>query len=183
MNDRASFGRLEVARTGRSLIPPVAAEEHHAERGHDVSSEVALGAHRNHRPNAAAVRSGSASDDAAKSPVTPSAPADAAPSPAAGSKTGDTTPIDTSITVNQGHQPIKRKGLALAKPPAAHPPSVVSKRLADPIPHHPVPVTRNAAGAAVERDKTVTAGKLGVTPVSPTPPARRFMTRMRRPQR
>jgi hypothetical protein len=56
-----------------------------------MSSEVALAAHRNHHPNAAAARSLPASDDAAKSRVTPGAPGDAAPSPsAAGSKAGDT---------------------------------------------------------------------------------------------
>jgi hypothetical protein len=116
-----------------------------------MSSEVALAAHRNHHPNPAAAHSGPASDDAAKSPVVPTTPGDASPS-TAGSKTGDTAPVDTSITVNQGHRILTAKEAAAkrlktelgklvpdqAKP---HPPT-------HPFATHVVP-PRNALGAAV----------------------------------
>jgi hypothetical protein len=63
------------------------------------SSELALAAPRNHRP--AATHSGSA-DDAAKSPITPGTSTDAGTSSTAAGELGN-APIDTSITVNQGH--------------------------------------------------------------------------------
>jgi hypothetical protein len=64
-----------------------------------IPNGVALAAPRNHRP--VAVHSGSA-DDAAKSPITQGTSTDAGASSTAAGKPGD-APIDTSITVNQGH--------------------------------------------------------------------------------
>jgi hypothetical protein len=138
-----------------------------------MSSEGALAAHRNHRPNAAAPHSGPASDDAAKSPVVPSTPGDASPS-TAGSKTGDTAPIDTSITVNQGHRILTAKEAAAkrlktelgklvpdqAKP---HPP-------AHPFTAHVVP-PRNAVGAVAAHpapSRTANHAAVATAPAKPS---------------
>jgi len=150
-----------------------------------MSSEVALAAHY-HRPNPAAAHSGPKSDDAAKSPVTQGAPADAAPSSsAAGARTGDVAaPIDTSITVNQGHRPLTRKEAAEKKVTTAleklipaqakpHPP-------AHPFTAHAV-AHRNAVGAVVQHSgprttanhaAAATGASAPATPsAQPSPPA------------
>jgi hypothetical protein len=119
-------------------------------------SEVALAAH-HHRPNAAAARSGKATGDA-KSPVSPEAPADAWP---AGSKSGDAAaPIDTSISVNQGHRLLTRKEAA-AKKLTAELGKLIPRQAKPHSPAHPftahVAPPHNAVGAAVEHDKA--AGK------------------------
>jgi hypothetical protein len=110
-----------------------------------MSSGIALATSHGHRPNAAAVRSRSLSDDAVKFPVNPAEPTGAMPSSSAGGgKGGDAAaPIDTSITVNQGHPRVtgkdsaaKKLNIAFGAPPAKpHAAHVVARR--------------NAVGAAV----------------------------------
>jgi hypothetical protein len=116
-----------------------------------ASSDVALAAH-HHRPNAAAAaRPGPASDDTAKSAVTPVEPT-GAPSHAASGNAGD-APIDTSITVNQGHRILTGKEAA-AKRLSTELEKLNARIQVKPhLPAHPfaahVAPVRNALGAAV----------------------------------
>jgi hypothetical protein len=137
-----------------------------------MSSEVALAAHRNHHPNPAAAHSGPASDDAAKSPVVPTTPGDASPS-TAGSKTGDTAPIDTSITVNQGHRILTAKEAA-AKRLKTELGKLVTDQAKPRLPAHPwtthVVPPRNAVGAVAGHAAPRTANHAGVA-TAPAKPA------------
>jgi hypothetical protein len=118
-----------------------------------MSSGIALATSHGHRPNAAAVRSRSLSDDAAKSPVKPAEPTGATPSSSAGGgKGGDAAaPIDTSITVNQGHPRVTGKDSAAKKLNIAFGAPPAKPHLEQPV--YPfaahVVARRNAVGAAV----------------------------------
>jgi hypothetical protein len=133
-----------------------------------MGGDLALAASHGHRPNAAAARSAPASEDAGKSTVTSTGPAEATSSPsAAGGKAGDAAaPIDTSITVNQGHRiftgkeaAAKRLGTELGKltPGQAKPRPPVQ-----PIGAH-VPAHRNAVGTVVAHADPRTAAKPAAT--------------------
>jgi hypothetical protein len=144
-----------------------------------MSSEVAFAAAHHHRPGAAA-HPGAASDNAAKSSAAPSAPADVTPAPsAAGSTTGDTGPIDTSITVNQGH--IREttnhdtgKHSVFKPKNGTIEPTIIGHTKPHLPPVHSVadraPAHRNAVGAVVEH-VTSHAAKSPVAPATATPPS------------
>jgi hypothetical protein len=146
------------------------------------SSELALAASHGHRPSPAAVGSAPASEDTAKSPVTPAAPADTTPSQTtAGGKAGDMgAPIDTSITVNQGRRitgndaVTKKLNTIFGTPVIGQ-----SKPHTQPVPpvKTHVPPTRNAVGAPIQHaDRRTTANRApagtgGAVPGGATPAA------------
>jgi hypothetical protein len=116
-------------------------------------SELALAASHGHRPNASASRPAPAGDDTGKSTVTPAGPAETTPPPsAAGGKAGD-APIDTSITVNQGHRILTGKEAAAKKLTTALGKPVPGQAKPHP-PAHPLtahlPPPRNALGAVAQ---------------------------------
>jgi hypothetical protein len=136
-----------------------------------LTMNIAVAAHHGHRASAAASESKPNAPSAVKSP----APTDdqqgvsdrangnvAAPAPDTGGKRDDAgAPIDTSITVNQGRQPVDRKGRSLLpKTKAAATPGLAIKQLGHDL-HHAAPAFepgaiahRNAVGAIVGHDKT-----------------------------
>jgi hypothetical protein len=117
-----------------------------------MSSELALAASHGHRPSTAAVRSAPAGGDTGKSTVTQTEPAQTTPPPAGGNA-GD-APIDTSITVNQGHHPLTGKEAA-AKKLTAEPGKLIPGQAKPHPPAHPflahAVARRNAVGAVATR--------------------------------
>jgi hypothetical protein len=140
--------------------------------GGALSSEVALAAPRHHPP--APAHSGSA-DDAAKPPITQGTSTDAGASSTAAGKPGD-APIDTSITVNQGHIRDTGKHSVFTQPrngtleptiighTKTHLPSVNS------VNAH-ISAHRNAVGSVVEHVALGTPKKPAAVGAEATPPS------------
>jgi hypothetical protein len=139
-----------------------------------MSSEVALAA-RYHRPNAAAAHSGTATGDA-KSPVTATGPAEATttPSAASGNAGDQAAPIDTSITVNQGHRILTAKEAAAKRLSTELGKLVPTQAKPQHPPAHPLtvhaPVRRNAVGIVVQHaDPRTTANRAAAATKAPAP--------------
>jgi hypothetical protein len=137
-----------------------------------MGSELALAASHGHRPATAAARSAPAGEDTGKSTVTPTGSADTMPPPSApGGNAGD-APIDTSITVNQGHRVLTGKEAAAKRlttelgkliPGKAKPHPPVHPFVVHAVPH------RNAIGAVAAHSASPTANHAAATtaPVKP----------------
>jgi hypothetical protein len=144
-----------------------------------ISSGLALAAPHGHRPNATAARSAPAGGDAGKSTAVPAGPAEAPP-PAAGGNAADmAAPIDTSITVNQGHRALSAKESAEKKVTTALGRLILGQAKPHPQPVHPfstraVPPHRNAVGSIIAHPTSHPAASraTAATTAPPTPPAR-----------
>ncbi|MBV9969602.1 MAG: hypothetical protein JO228_06435, partial [Xanthobacteraceae bacterium] len=132
-----------------------------------MSSDSAFAASRGHRPNTAFARPASTGEE--KSAVAPAAPSEKAPPAAAGGNGSDTAaPIDTSITVNQGHRLLSGKQAAENQFATALGKLIPSHAKSHPTPGHPSAGTtlpaRNAVGALAPGAATGTA-RAGPAPV------------------
>jgi hypothetical protein len=152
-----------------------------------LSTNIAVAAHHGHRAGAAASQSKTEAPSLMKSPaptdkpqsVSDRANADGAALPSDTVGKQSEAPIDTSITVNQGRQPDKGKGHSPTKLKVTATPGLALRQLGHDL-HHAAPAVgpgaiahRNAVGAIVEHDKTVTRGGAGQgvprTPVAMPP--------------